>query len=88
MICTGEATLASFKNGGNGRHQSSDTNNDEAVVPNNGNGYETRHGTVHRNNAWSLDYTFKLVTTSEVHVRSCSFHLNDVCFVTNNNDTL
>ena len=43
-IYTGEATLASYKNGGNG-HRSSDANNDEAVVPNNGHN-ETRqcHG--------------------------------------------
>ena len=46
MCVTGEATLASYKNGGNGRHQSSDTNNDEGVI-NNGHG-ETRHDTVHR----------------------------------------
>ena len=55
---TGEATLASYKNGENGRHQSPDTNNDEAVAPNNGNVHdEAAHGTVHRttsdeNNAW------------------------------------
>ena len=46
IVCigTGEATLASYKNG---HHQSSDANNDNAVVPNNSNGHgEARHATV------------------------------------------
>ena len=48
-VYIGEATLASYKNGENGRHQSSDTNNDQVVAPNNGNGHdEATHGTVHR----------------------------------------
>ena len=48
IVCIGtsEATLASYKNGD---HQSSDANNDNAVVPNNGNGHgKARHATVCR----------------------------------------
>lgn len=49
LIILEEAMLASYKNGENGHHQSSDKDNHEAVVPNNGNSHgDAGHSTVYR----------------------------------------